>query len=134
VNPNGSPIQLTKTGDSAQGKPGARIRLAESELAKMRTKAAGGTAPNGSDTLGQLIDAWLKQCDGRLSATTMREYRRIAARVVIPGLGEIKLSKLSAKHLARLYAKLEAKDNVATTIRGVHALIGLHCTRGRTCP
>ncbi len=100
----------------------------------MWTKAAGGTAPNESDTLGHLIDAWLEQYDGRLSPTTMREYRRIAARVVIPELGEIKLSKLSAKHLDRLYAKLEAKDNVATTIRGVHALIGAALHQGENLP
>ena len=60
----------------------------------------------------------------------MRKYRRIADRVVIPELGEIKLSKLSAKHLDRLYAKLEAKDNAATTIRRVHALIGAALHQG----
>ena len=40
--PNGSPIQLTKTIDSGQSKPGAGIRLAERELAKMGTKAPRG--------------------------------------------------------------------------------------------
>ena len=81
---NGSPIQHTKTVDSGQNKDGAGIRLAEREIAKMRTKAAGGTGSGGNETFGWLVGEWLDQCEPRLSPTTMREYRRIADKVVIP--------------------------------------------------
>jgi integrase len=127
---NGSPIQLTKTVDSGQHKLGAGVRLAERELAKMRTKAAGGTGATGNETFGWLVEEWLDQSEPRLSPTTMREYRRIADKVVIPDLGGIKLSKLGSKDLDRLYRKLEAKDNAATTIRRVHALIGAALHQG----
>ena len=42
----------------------------------------------------------------------------------VPELGRIKLSKLTARDLDRLYAKLTAKGNKATTVRRVHSLIG----------
>ena len=54
----------------------------------------------------------------------MREYHRIADKVVRPELGRIKLAKLTALDLDRLYAKLTTKGNKATTVRRVHALIG----------
>jgi integrase len=128
--PNGSPIQQTKTVDSGQNKAGAGIRLAEAELAKMKTDVARGNSTNGSETFGELVGLWLDQGEGRLSPTTMREYRRIADKVVVPELGKIKLSKLSAKDLDRLYRKLEARDNEATTVRRVHALIGAALHQG----
>ena len=83
----------------------------------MRTKAARGMAPNGNETFGWLVGEWLDQREPRLLPTTMREYRRIADKVVIPDWAKIKLSKLGSKDLDRLYSKLEAKDNAATTIR-----------------
>jgi integrase len=54
----------------------------------------------------------------------MRKYRSIAETVVRPELGRVRLSKLTAGHLDRLYAKLTAKGNEPTTVRRVHALIG----------
>jgi len=75
--------------------------------------------------VADLIDRWLAHCDsiGR-SPTTMRKYRSIAETVVKPELGKVRLSKLTARDLDRLYAKLTAKGNKATTVRRVHALIG----------
>ena len=52
--------------------------------------------------------------------TEVPEYRRD---VVKPELGKIRLSRLSAHDLNRLYAKLTAKGNKATTVRRVHALL-----------
>ena len=54
----------------------------------------------------------------------MKKYRQIVAAVVRPELGNVRLSKLTAGHLDKLYAKLTEKGNKATTIRRVHALIG----------
>jgi integrase len=122
---NGSPIQITKTVTGPEAKWGSGIRLAGVELAKMRTKAASGTTLTGMETVGDLLDRWLDHCDsiGR-SPTTMRNYRSIVERAVRPELGNKRLSKLTAGDLDRLYAKLTAKGNEATTVRRVHALIG----------
>ena len=75
--------------------------------------------------MGDLLDRWLAHCESKnLSPTTMRKYHSIAEMVVRPELGHVRLSKLTAGHLDRLYAKLTAKGNEPTTVRHVHALIG----------
>jgi len=127
--PNGTPIQVAKTftsPDAAKGKAkrGAGTRLADRELAKMVAAVAKGGVPTGTETLGQLLDRWLAHCEtiGR-SPTTLREYRRLVDTVVRPALGKIRLSKLTAAHLDRLYALLTARGLKATSVRRVHALI-----------
>jgi integrase len=123
--PRGSPIQITRTVIGDEGRPGGGIRKARSELAKMRSNVAKGQAHTGTETVGELLDRWLAHCESNhLSPTTMRKYRSIAENVVRPELGQVRLSKLTAGHLDRLYAKLTAKGNEPTTVRRVHALIG----------
>jgi integrase len=91
----------------------------------MRADVAKGVARTGMETVGDLLDRWLKHCDsiGR-SPTTMRKYRSITETVVRPKIGHLRLTKLTAGHLDKLYAELTAKENKATTVRRVHSLIG----------
>jgi integrase len=91
----------------------------------MVAEMAKGNTATGTETVGDLLDQWLAHCDslGR-SPTTMRKYRSIADSVVRPELGRIKVTKLTARDLDRLYGKLTAKGNKPTTVRRVHALIG----------
>ncbi|MHB8220775.1 MAG: tyrosine-type recombinase/integrase [Acidimicrobiales bacterium] len=127
---NGTPIQIRKTlvtpeAGKGTAKQGDGIRLADRELAKMVADVSAGRLSGGATTVGQLLDRWLEHLDsiGR-SPTTVREYRAIARRTVLPALGNLRLSKLTAAHLDTLYASLTAKGNKATTVRRVHALIG----------
>lgn len=122
---NGTPIQLSKTVHGPEAKPGSGTRLADRELAKMVAKVASGSVVTCAATVSDLLDRWLDHCDslGR-SPTTMRKYRQIAEAVVRPELGKIRLTKLTAADLDRLYAKLTAKGNKATTVRRVHSLVG----------
>jgi integrase len=122
---NGTPIQITKTVRGPDTKPGSGSRLADRELAQMVADVSAGKIGGRATTFGALLDRWLAHCDslGR-SPTTMTKYRQITEAVVRPELGHIRLSKLSAQHLDKLYAKLTAKGNKATTVRRVHALIG----------
>jgi integrase len=83
-----------------------------------------GNVTTGTETVGELLDAWLAHIDTDRSPTTMRKYRDISDRVVRPELGKIKLKVLTARQLDDLYAKLTKKGNKATTVRRVHALIG----------
>jgi integrase len=124
-NANGNPIQRSKTIHAPEHKPGAGTRLADRELARMITEASKGSTATGNETVGQLLDRFLEHSEslGR-SPTTLREYRRITETVLRPELGRIKLSRLTALDLDRLYAKLTAKGNKATTVRRAHALIG----------
>src|SRR5665213_2658729 len=121
---SGSPIQTTKTVRGPDRKPGSGSRLADRELAKMIAAVDSGKV-GGAETVDALLDLWLDHAEsiGR-SPTTVREYRRIATKVVRPELGKIKIKALTARQLDALYAKLTAKGNKATTVRRVHALIG----------
>ncbi|MHB8220886.1 MAG: tyrosine-type recombinase/integrase, partial [Acidimicrobiales bacterium] len=126
--PDGTPIQVTKTLDTTGGKrtvkSGSGSRLADRELAKMVSEVSAGRLGRQATTLGDLIDQWIANIEDSRSPTTIREYRRLANVVVKPELGTVTLSKLTARHLDNLYAKLTAKGNKATTVRRVHALIG----------
>jgi integrase len=91
----------------------------------MVSAANKGSSATDAGTVGELLDLFLDQAAslGR-SPTTLREYRRIADKVLRPELGALKLSQLTARDLDALYAKLSAKGNKPTTVRRVHALIG----------
>lgn len=121
---NGSPVYVSKTVRAPERKPGAGSRLADRELAKFVTEVSAGKILSGTETINDLLDQWLEHCEsiGR-SPTTLRKYHWIADNVVRPELGSLRLSKLTARHLDRLYAKLSAKRNKATTVRRIHALI-----------
>ena len=127
-NSKGFPVQRSKTIriPGAITKPGAGKRLADRELANMIAEVSNGRAAVGAETVDNLLDRFLEhsQSLGR-SPTTLRKYRSIADSVVRPQLGEIKLTKLTAQDLDRLYAKLSTKGNRATTVRRVHALLSV---------
>jgi integrase len=91
----------------------------------MVAKASRGRDATGNETVGILLDRFLEHAValGR-SPTTVREYRRIAEKVLEPELGKIRLDRLTALDLDRLYARLTAKGNKPSTVRRVHALIG----------
>jgi len=126
--PDGTPIQVTRTLDTTGGKgtakPGSGSRLADRELSKMVADVSAGRLGRQATTLGDLIDQWIANIEDSRSPTTIREYRRLANVVVKPELGAVTLSKLTARHLDNLYAKLTAKGNKALTVRRAHALIG----------
>jgi integrase len=126
-NAKGNPVQRSKTihtGDK-NAKPGAGTRLADRELANMIAEANKGNTATGTETVSDLLDQFIEHAAsiGR-SPTTLRKYRSIVETVLRPELGRIKLSKLTARDLDRLYSKLTEKGNKATTVRRVHSLIG----------
>ncbi len=91
----------------------------------MVSDVSSGKLGSGVETFGALLDRWLEHCDS-LGAVTDHHRRSIGHRaaVVRPELGKVRLSKLTAGHLDKLYPKLTEKGNKATTVRRVHALIG----------
>jgi len=115
--------------DSGTGKVGAGVREARTELAKMRTEVQedGGTKRTvaASDyTVAKLLDRYVIHCEQQdRSPTTVREYRRLADKVLVPKLGTVKLADLDQDHLDALYAELRRKGLKATSIRRVHALM-----------
>ena len=124
-NATGSPIQRSKTIHAPERKPGAGTRLADRELAKMIAEASRGSSATGTETVGQLLDRFLEHAEslGR-SPTTLREHRRTIETTLRPELGRIKLSKLTAADLDRMYGKLTSRGLKATSVRRIHAVIG----------
>ena len=121
----GQPIQRSKTIRAPERRPGAGTRLADRELAQMVAEASRGSRATGTETVQDLLKQFLDHSANRgRSPTTLREHRRIADKVVIPELGKIKLSKLTAQDLDRVYAKLTERGLKATSVRRIHALIG----------
>jgi len=114
---NGHPRQASATFHG--GPRAARIKLAEMVAARGRLTAT-------SYTVEGLLDDFIAHCEaiGR-SPTTTDKYKQIAESVITPELGKVRLSKLTARQLDALYAKLTAKGNAATTVRRVHALISV---------
>jgi integrase len=124
-NASGNPVQRSKTVHAPVHKPGAGTRLADRELAKMITEASKGGSATGNETVGYLLDRFLEHAEslGR-SPTTLREHRRTIEITLRPELGRIKLSKLTAADLDRLYAKLTARGLAPASVRRIHAVIG----------
>jgi integrase len=126
---SGRPIQRRRLVDSGTGKMCAGVREARTELAKMRTEVQddGGTkrlTTTTGYTVTKLLDRYLAHCEQKdLSPTTVREYRRIATKVIGPRLGKARVADLDQDHLDALYAELKAKGLKSTSIRRVHALM-----------
>ena len=123
---DGSPVLVTKTVYAPDRRPGSGARLADKELAQLVTEVSQGMiGVTANDTVATFLQQWLDHLDtvGR-SPTTMKEYRRIVDKIVNPELGRLKLSKLSARHLDDLYAKLVARGLKPSSVRHVHTLLG----------
>lgn len=109
--------------DAASGKRQQRTRggfptrkVAEAELATVLGQVNAGTyvAPS-RQRLGVYLTSWL---DGlRVKPTTLDNYRRCAVGYVIPRLGGVPLSELTAEQVDGLYRHLERHGKRAGTCR-----------------
>ena len=74
--------------------------------------------------MSELLARWLDHVKalGR-SPSTLYNYRNCIARELVPVIGTIRLSKLTAGHLDRLYSSLRERGLAPATIRQVHAII-----------
>lgn len=135
--PNGSPVQRRRLVDSGTGRVNAGIREARTELAKMRAEVQedGGsrrTMPPTGLTVAKLLDRYITHCETQdRSPTTIREYRRIVAKILVPRLGSLQLDDLDQDHLDRMYADLAATGRKGNTIRHVHSLMSASLTHGQ---
>ena len=97
-------------------------RAAEVELAQLVTEAHQEGPLTEPATVAQLFDRWLDLAERDLSPTTLRNYRAIARKRVLPLLGPMRVEDVTAAHLDALY--LQASQEVApATVRRLHACI-----------
>lgn len=96
---------------------------AEADVAKKITELNEGTFVEPSKvTLKSFLSEWIEAKKINVKKSTYDEYRGIIKNHLVPHLGEIKLEKLNAMHIQRLYSKL-SETMAANTINLVHTVL-----------
>jgi integrase len=99
-------------------------REAQRALAALVAKVSEGKITSTAKSLGQLLDSWIDHVDGSLSPTTVREYRRLAERLIKPDLGQLRLGRVTTKRLDDYYTMLSKTRGLSpATIRHIHAVL-----------
>ncbi|MGH9136500.1 MAG: tyrosine-type recombinase/integrase [Acidimicrobiales bacterium] len=99
-------------------------REAKAALATLESAVAAGNVSFDDPTLSSLLDRWMEHITslGRAD-TTLYHYRQYIDREIVPVLGSIRLSRLKALDIDRLYGNLRKRGLAAATIRQVHAIL-----------
>jgi integrase len=112
----GQPRQVSRTFKGTR-------KHAETALAEFVTEVAGGRTPaGGSTTLAAFLDQWIKSITPSRSPTTIRGYRDKMRRIDAK-LGQIRLSKLTAHTLDRVYREWLDEGLSPTTVHHLHGVI-----------
>jgi integrase len=98
-------------------------RAAEQALNDLVAEVSSGRASASSATVALLMDRWLENVEDTLSPRTLGGYRRISAQRIVPALGRVRLNKLTAAHLDRVYRSLSAGGLAPASVRMVHAVM-----------
>ncbi|MGA2528904.1 MAG: tyrosine-type recombinase/integrase [Acidimicrobiales bacterium] len=113
----GNPKQVSKTFYGT-------AREADEALRDLIEQQVPGRSDGAGATVGQLLDAWLSECERMdLSPTTIRVYRTQIEHTIRPALGSIKVQRLGAKDLDDLYRAMKEKGSSPKTVRNHHALV-----------
>ncbi|HLK44995.1 MAG TPA: tyrosine-type recombinase/integrase [Acidimicrobiales bacterium] len=98
--------QVSRT---VRGSEGEALRV----LAALLGDADAGRVFGASATVGQLTDEWLAIAGRTLSPTTVRRYRGVLERHVVPALGCRQVGEVDARDLDRLYQALSTQRGLA---------------------
>jgi integrase len=93
-------------------------------LARLEVEVAGGHVGTADPTVAQLLNRWMEHLArlGR-SDSTLYNYGRYIDRELLPAIGDVWLSKLTARHLDGLYTALTKRGLAPATIRQIHAVV-----------
>ena len=99
-------------------------REVKAALAELEAAVAAGKVSLDDMTFAELLERWMEHIAGLGRAdTTLYHYRQYIEREIGPVLGPIRLSKLKALDIDRLYTKLRRRGVAPATIRQVHAIL-----------
>ena len=93
-------------------------------MADLESAVAAGRVSDDDPPLAELLERWMEHIAGLGRAdTTLYHYRQYIDREIVPVLGAIRLSKLKALDIDRLYTKLRKRGLAPATIRQIHAIL-----------
>jgi integrase len=99
-------------------------RDAQKVLNEMAVEADRGRFTGTSTTFRQLSDRWLEMAKNDLSPLTLRRYRGLLDRSILPAIGDLPVKSIEAIDLDQLYNGLQKRAGLApATVRQVHAII-----------
>lgn len=101
-------------------------RLAKAKVTKL---IASGVAPARFDqdlTVGEFFPAWLEErhCP-TLAYNTYLRYTGLLNRFIVPGLGELRLGKVTKTEINRLFASMEAQGQKPRSIQQARSLLSI---------
>jgi len=102
----------------------ATKREARAALSALEVEVGSGRVGPEDVTLAELLERWMEhlRSKGR-SENTLYGYRRYIERDLVPALGSIRLSKLTALDIDRFYDSLTDRGLAAATVRQAHAIL-----------
>ena len=74
-------------------------------------------------TVGQYLKEWLEVIRPRLQPTTYARYETFVRRQLIPEIGRVKLSRLTAQQVQKVYALWRERGLSATTVKHMHTVL-----------
>jgi len=89
----------------------------------LRNKEQGLTSSGDRQTFEQFLLTWLQTAKYTIKPRTWRRYGEFIRLHVVPGLGRITLSKLTAQQVQGLYAQKLDEELAPATVRQMHAVI-----------
>lgn len=95
---------------------------AEKERTRLLAQVDAGRVARTRDTFSVLLDRWLELVGPSWSPSTLSADRYRVNNHLKPNLGDLPVSKLTARHLDDLYGELRDKGLSAATVRRVHDL------------
>jgi len=100
------------------------IRAARSLEAKLLAERDRGLRLDSSMTLADYVEEWLAVTRPTVAHRTFENYETRLRRYVLPAIGSMKLGSISAMHIRRLYADLQATLH-GTSRQSVHRTLRL---------
>ena len=122
-------MQLPRDPTSARARQLSRTvsgtkREAQRTLATLVSEVSAGRFVATPSTFGELLDRWLEHVGDHLSPTTVREYRRLANKLLHPDLGNVPLRRLTTQRIDGYYRRLTHERGLSpASVRHVHAVI-----------
>jgi integrase len=99
-------------------------RQAQQVLNALVAEAEAGKRLGKTGTFAQLSEKWLELAEGDLSPTTLRRYKNLLSKRILPALGNRPVSDIKTLDLDDLYQGLIRRVGLSpSTVRQIHAII-----------